>query len=382
MKRFIKGFIAANCFWLTLTGFANAQEPSLDLTAKSAILIEAQTGKIIYEKNAHETRPPASTTKIMTLIVALEKGNLEDIVTVSENASQMEGSTMWLSAGEKMQMQDLLYGLMLVSGNDAAVAVAEHIAGSIPNFAALMNERASAIGARDTHFSNPNGLPDDQHYSTAYDLALITAYGYNKSPMFTDIVSTINKKMPWPGKDHERDLYNANKLLWQYEGGNGVKTGYTDAAGRCLVSGAKRNGVQLIAVVLDGDYMWTDSINLLDYGFSQVSPFTVIQQGTVYKTAYVKDGITDKVALASADDVVVAALPNEHDKFTSVVEADKVKAPVYAGQKLGKVKVLYNGQELASTDLIATSDVERKSFFGMIWGSLWNAFTFMIRNFA
>lgn len=381
MNRIIKRCIAVTCLCLTLTVSASAQEPSPDIMAKSAIIIEAQTGKILYEKNAYEKRPPASTTKMMTLIIALEKANLADIVTTSEQASQTEGSTLWLSPGEKMKMLDLLYGMILVSGNDATVAVAEHISGSVAKFAELMNEKAAALGAKDTHFTNPNGLPDDQHYSTAYDLALIAANGY-KNPTFANIVSTINRKMPWAGKNQERDLYNENKLLWQYEGGNGVKTGYTDAAGRCLVSAANRNGVQLIAVVLDSDYMWTDSYKLLDYGFTRVSPHTLIKQGDIYKTAYVREGKTDKVALASAGDVVIAALAGERDKFTTVVETDKVTAPVYTGQKLGKVKVLYEGKEVAGTDLVAVGEVERKSFFGMLWGKLWNVFTFMVRNFA
>jgi len=381
MSRFGKGFVVASCIWLMLTGFVSAQEPIPALTAKSAILIEAQSGKVLFEKNAYEKRPPASTTKMMTLLVALEKGNLDDIITVSDNAAYTEGSTMWLSPGEQMNLLDLLYGIMLVSGNDATVAVAEHLAGSVPNFAAMMNEKAVALGAKNTHFTNPNGLPDENHYSTAADLALIAAAGY-KNPMFVSIVSTINKKMPWPGKDHDRDLYNENKLLWQYEGTNGVKTGYTDAAGRCLVSGAKRDGIQLIAVVLDSEFMWTDSIRLLDYGFSEVFPYTVVKQGDILKTVRVRDGKTDKVTLASADDVVVAASPGEQDKFTTVMEIDKVKAPVYPGQKLGRIKVLYEGKEVAGTNLVATGEVQRKSFFGMLWGGLWNALTFVVRNFA
>jgi len=353
----------------------------IDLKAKSAILIEAQTGRVLYEKNADEKRPPASTTKMMTLIVALENANLDDVVTTSEKASGTEGSTMWLSPGEQMKLSDLLYGVMLVSGNDATIAVAEHISGSVSKFATLMNRKATAIGANSTHFTNPNGLPDDMHYSTAHDLARIAAYGY-KNPMFGTIVETVHKVMPWPSKDTVRDLYNENKLLWQYEGGNGVKTGYTDAAGRCLVAAAKRDGVQLIAVVLDSEVMWTDSINLLDYGFSMVSPFTVIKQGDILKTVHVRDGITDRVPLASADDIVVGTLAEERDKITSVVEVDRVVAPIATGQKVGRVKVLYQGKEVASTNLVATADVEKKSFFGMVWGTMWQALSFMIKNFT
>lgn len=353
----------------------------IDLTAKSAILIEANTGKVIYERNADERRPPASTTKMMTLIVALENGKLDDLVTASENASQTEGSTMWLSSGEKMKMSDLLYGMMLVSGNDATVAIAEHISGTVPKFASLMNIKAKAIGVKSTNFTNPNGLPDDKHYSTARDLARIAAYGY-KNPQFADIVGTVRKVMPWPGKNEPRDLYNENKLLWQYEGGNGVKTGYTDAAGRCLVAAAKRNGVQLIAVILDGDYMWTDSIKLLDYGFSKISPYKVINKGDILKTANVQEGKINQIALASAADIVLGTVPEERDRITSVVEVDKVVAPIVAGQAVGRVKVLYDGTEIASTNLLATDNVEKKSFFGMLWGNAWQVLSFMIKNFA
>lgn len=240
-----------------------------EVTARSAIVMEADTGKIIYQRNAHELRYPASTTKMMTLIVALENADLDEVVTTSENAYGAEGSTMWLEVGERLTMEQMLYGIMLVSGNDATIAVAEHIAGSVPRFANMMTNKAHDIGATDTYFKNPNGLPDPEHYSTAYDLALIAAYGY-KNPMFVKIVSTKEKFVPWSINDYDRTLTNENQMLWLYDGANGVKTGYTDAAGRCLVSAAKRDGVQLIVVVLDALYMWNDSIALLDYGFKQV----------------------------------------------------------------------------------------------------------------
>jgi D-alanyl-D-alanine carboxypeptidase (penicillin-binding protein 5/6) len=381
MFKFAKHLLQVMIFLAASNLIMPVSAQQLDLMAKSAILIEAQTGKVLYENNADEQRPPASTTKMMTLIVALENGKLDDIVTTSEEASQTEGSTMWLGPGEQMKMSDLLYGIIMVSGNDATIAVAEHIAGSVSKFATLMNRKAIEIGAKSTHFTNPNGLPDDMHYSTAHDLARIAAYGY-KNPMFGTIVETVHKVMPWPGKNTVRDLYNENKLLWQYEGGNGVKTGYTDAAGRCLVAAAKRDGVQLIAVVLDSDQMWTDSINLLDYGFSMVTPYTVIKQGDILKTAYLRDGITDRIPLASADDIIVGTVADERDEITSVVEVDRIVAPIITGQKVGRVKVLYQGKEIASTNLVATADVEKKSFFGKIWGTMWLAFSFMIKNFA
>lgn len=362
--------------------FAAASDSMPEPTAKAAIVIEATTGKVLYAKNANEKRYPASTTKIMTLITALEYGKLEDIITTSNNAATTEGSSLWLSAGEQLKLQDMLYGIMLVSGNDATVAVAEHISGSVENFAKLMTEKAHSIGAVNSNFTNSSGLPDERHYTTAYDLAKITAYGY-KNPLFAQIVSTQHKVIPWPGKDHDRDLYNENKMLWLYTGANGVKTGYTDAAGRCLVSAANRDGIQLITVVLDSEYMWDDSIKLLDYGFSQLKQVPVITKGDILKTVKVNEGKVGDIKLLAANEIILPMAENERDKFTTVIESpNKVNAPIANGQKLGTVKVLYNNVEVASTDLIADQPVERKSFFGMLWGSVLGFVTFVIRNFA
>ncbi len=352
------------------------------LTAKSAIIIEASTGKILYAKAATDRRPPASTTKMMTLIVALEHGNLDDLVTTSPNAAATEGSSLWLAAGEQLKLRDLLYGMMLISGNDATVAVAEHISGSMDKFARLMTDKARALGALNTNFVNSSGLPDPRHYSTAADLARIAAYGF-KNPQFTQVVSTRHTVIPWPGKNHDRDLYNENKLLWQYDGADGVKTGFTEEAGRCLVSGAKRNGIQLVAVVLDGDRMWEDSIKLLDYGFGRLKPVTMVRQSDVMKTVKVLDGKNEYVKLVAADALVVPADEGDRDGFSTVIVApDRIDAPVKAGQKLGTVKTLYRNTEVASVDLLAADTAERKTFFGLLWGSVWSFFTFIVRNLA
>jgi D-alanyl-D-alanine carboxypeptidase (penicillin-binding protein 5/6) len=213
-------------------------------------------------------------------------------------------------------------------------------------------------------------------------LAKIAAYGY-KNPLFTEIISTERVVLPWPGKDNPRDIYNENKLLWQYDGANGVKTGYTDAAGRCLVSGAKRNNIQLVAVVLDSDRMWEDSIKLLDYGFSQVKPLTMLNKGDIMKTVRVNSGKTDFVKLVTAANVVIPVTENDKDAFSTVVNVPgRIDAPVIAGQKIGTVKTFYKNTEIAAVDLVAAEQVERKSFFGLLWGSLWSFFTFVIKNFA
>ncbi|KYZ77478.1 D-alanyl-D-alanine carboxypeptidase [Anaerosporomusa subterranea] len=369
MKKPLQLCLAVTVTLLLHTGPALAQPP--ELTAKSAILIEASTGKILYDRRSQERRPPASTTKMMTLITALEHGKLDDIVTASEVASQTEGSTLWLAPGEQLKMQDLLYGVMLVSGNDATVAVAEHISGSVGKFAELMTAKAKAIGAVDTHFTNSNGLPDPQHYSTARDLAFIAAYGY-KNPLFAEIITTPSRTMPWAGKDHEREIFNENKLLWQYEGANGVKTGYTDEAGPCLVSAAKRNGIQLIAVVLDSDYMWTDSIALLDYGFRQVRSQPYFQQGDVLRTIRVANGKTESIPLAVKDSLAVPVFEEGgvSDYHTVLEVPNRVEAPIRRGQKVGVVKTLFKEKEIAVIDLVAADSSEKKSLWSLVWTSL------------
>jgi D-alanyl-D-alanine carboxypeptidase (penicillin-binding protein 5/6) len=341
-----------------------------DITAKSAIVIEASTGKVLYAKSAEEKRYPASTTKIMTLIVALENGQLDDIVTTSPHAASTEGSSLDLIAGEQLKLREMLYGIMLISGNDATVAVAEHIAGSVENFAKLMTSKAHDIGANNTNFTNSSGLPDINHYTTAHDLARIAAYGY-KNPMFKEIVSTKTRIIPWPGKEYNRELFNENRMLWLYEGANGVKTGYTDAAGRCLVSAANRGGIQLIVVVLDSEHMWDDSIKLLDYGFPQLKTYNILHKGDIFKTVNVASGALDVVKLVAKTDLDVPIAENDKDQIHTVVEIDnKIAAPIIEGQKLGIVRAYYNDHEVAAVDLIADQTVQRKSFFALLIKSI------------
>ena len=238
--------------------------------AEAAVVMVAGTNQVLFEKNASAIMYPASTTKIMTLITALEKGDLASIVTVSPRAAAVDGSSLDLRPGDKLTVRNMVTGLMLVSGNDAATAIAEHVAGSVPAFVALMNAKAAKLGAINTHFTNPHGLPDPiNHYTTAYDLALISAYAMN-NPDIVKIVSTREADIPFLNRK-EVHVTNTNKLLKTYPGINGLKTGYTREAGDCLVAGARRNSVQLITVVLNDDNRWTDAAALLDYGFQQLS---------------------------------------------------------------------------------------------------------------
>ena len=336
-----------------------------NVTAISAIVIEASTGHVIYERNADKKMFPASTTKMMTLVMALEYGKLNEIVTVSKNASGAEGSTVWLEVGEKISLRDLMYGMMLVSGNDAAISIAEHIGGNVKNFSYRMTRRARELGATGTNFTNPNGLPDENHFTTAKDLATLTAYAYTLDG-FEEIVSTKEKIFPRVNDD-KNILRNENRMLELYRGGNGVKTGYTDAAGRCLISAANRDGVQLIAVVLDSYYIWNDSIALLDYGFEHVETKTLVKSGEVVKTLPIISGRKKSMKVKTAEKIVV---PVFKDSDTYKIDYDIPKfltAPVKKGESVGKIRVICDGREIRSVDVVATADVEQKSFFRMLF---------------
>lgn len=246
---------------------ALAAPPAPNVGAEAALLMVANTRRVLYAVNPDAIMYPASTTKMMTLLVALERGNLDSIVTVSPEAASVDGSSLDLRTGDRLTLRELLTGMMLVSGNDAAEAVAEHIAGSVPAFVDLMNARADKLGLAKTHFSNPHGLPDPvNHYSTAADLARIAAQGL-QNPEFAKIVATREYTVHFLNRP-AMHVTNTNRLLKFYQGATGVKTGYTDAAGDCLVASARRGGVQLIAVLLNDDDRWTDAPQLFNYGFA------------------------------------------------------------------------------------------------------------------
>lgn len=247
---------------------ARAHQPP-SIRAAAAVLMDFQSGKMLFSKNLYTVRPPASTTKIMTAVLAIEKGKLEDFIWVGPRAAGKRGSSMHLSRGERRTLEELLYGLLLPSGNDAAVAIAEHIAGSEWQFARMMTEKARQIGLKNTGFQNASGLPAYGHYTTAYDLAVLTRYAL-KNPVFARIVGTKTKTVPGPGKGRTRRLKNNNRLLWNYKYATGVKTGYTRNAGSCLVASATKNGATLIAVILRSTNRYPEAEKLFEYGFSQI----------------------------------------------------------------------------------------------------------------
>ena len=346
-----------------------------NVTARSAVVIDALTGEILYQRCMDERRYPASTTKIMTLIMALEseRFGLSDAVTISDAAANMEGSTMWLESGERYRMEDLLYGMMLVSGNDAAVAVAEHIAGNVSAFAKRMTEKAREIGAENTCFVNSCGLHDPRHYTTAHDLAKIAAYGY-KNDTFRKIVSTKERRVPLIKSPFVRELENENMLLWIYPGANGVKTGYTDAAGRCVVTAAERNGVQLISVVLDSIYMWNDSIAMLDYGFRHIEAREFVRKGEKLVSVAVSSGEQGSVSLVAEKEIRLPVPGGDASAYRREIKVPQsLEAPVRRGEKVGEVVYYYRGEKVASVALTAESNVGRDNSFFSSLSRLWHS---------
>jgi len=274
MKRsYLKFLLISFCFLISMQAVNAATYPRTYATA--AVLMDAKTGKVLFEKNPNQTLAPASTKKIMTAILTLEYISLDKTVEVCAVAAAKEGSSMYLVPKEHKTIRELLYGLMLVSGNDAATALAIAISGTEANFAQLMNRKAKLLGMQNTHFQNASGLPAYGHYSSAYDLAILTRYAM-KDGNFAKIVSTKVKEVPGAGPGKTRTLINHNKLLWRYQYTTGVKTGYTTSAGGCLVSAANQSGNSLISVVLKSKYIYDDSQKLLNYGFNRAIQKTEI----------------------------------------------------------------------------------------------------------
>lgn len=255
-----------------------AAPPAVQTSAEGAALIDVASGRLLVSKNGDKQMRIASLTKIMTAITAIEHGTLSDSVKVSSRAAGKEGSSIYLKAGEEMSLENLLYGLMLRSGNDAATAIAEHVGGSLEGFVHLMNEKAGMIGMARSQFKNPSGLDEEGHYSTANDMAKLTAYAM-RNPVFRDIVKTKTKTAPNPNEDWDYKWSNKNKMLSIYDGADGVKTGYTKLAKRCLVSSATRDGQQLAVVTLNDPDDWLDHRKLLDYGFRYYVPEPIVKKG-------------------------------------------------------------------------------------------------------
>ncbi len=335
-------------------------ENTYAISARSAVVIDALSGRVLYEHNKDEKRGMASTTKIMTALCALEYGDMDKIVTISPTASGVEGSSMYLAKGEKIKMCDLVYGLMLVSGNDSATALAETISGSVEDFANLMNQKASEIGAYNTNFTNPHGLSDENHYTTAHDLAKITAYAM-QNPTFCEIVSTKKKSLPTTEGGYARTLINHNKFLSMYEGCNGVKTGFTKATGRCLVTSVEKNGMQLICVTLNASDDWNDHKSLYDDAFSKFSPHPLKIANEIITSAKIKNGAESTVNLVAGQDIYIPVKNEEINNLKiTATSFEDLQAPVAKGDVLGTLDIEINGDICGSFPLFAEKNVELK----------------------
>ncbi len=338
---------------------------SIDISANSAILYEPHTATVLYAKNENQKRGIASTTKILTAVVVLENAAMDDIVVVPKESVGTEGTSMYLKENEQLSVSDLLHGLLLQSGNDAAVALAHFVGnGSVAKFVDMMNATAQKIGMKNSFFKNPNGLPDDNHYSTAYDMALLAAYAL-QIPEFASIVSTKEKAVAG------RHLSNHNKLLRIYEGATGVKTGYTKSSGRCLVSSAKRNGTELIAVTLSAPNDWDDHINLLDYGFNNFKLIQLAENRNSCAVIPVAGGMSEFVNIVYASDVSV--LQKASDQITHRIFLPRfLYAPIIRGDIVGEVQYFLNGEVIETVSLVAAESVDiycKESFFNKLFNS-------------
>ena len=361
--------------WIFLLALLLAFTPAraseaLTVAAKGAVLIDGESGRILFAQNADEMLPEASCTKIMTALLALENASLSEDVTAGKNAHGVEGTSIYLSEGETLSMEQMLYGLMLRSGNDAAVAIAEHVGGSVSGFAEMMNKRARELDA-DAQFKNPHGLHAEGHKASALGLARIMREAM-KNPTFRTITGTQKKVIPWVGNEYSRVLQNKNRLLSDYQGATGGKTGYTSKAGRCLVFSAKRDGMELIGTVLNC-YTWFDTAAvMLDYGFENFRMERAMERGATAAVVSVKDG-----ELATVDAVCAEALAGAVElgsKPEVKVETNKLTAPIRKGDAVGTAKLISNGQLIDECRLVAAHDVKT-------W-NIASAFKALLRNWV
>lgn len=335
------------------------------ISAKKAILTDAQTGRVLFALNADSQSLIASTTKIMTALVVCEQCNVLDRVRIPKKAVGIEGSSMYLREGEILTVQELLYGLMLHSGNDAAVALAIYCGGTVEGFVALMNDKAHRLGLTNTHFANPNGLDAPGHYSTARDLATLAACAMD-NPIFYQTVSTRSVTAG------NRSLRNHNKLLWRLEGADGVKTGFTKAAGRILVSSATRQGRRLIAVTINAPNDWQDHTQLIEQGFADFTVQKVVSRGDCVGTVEIAGGESGCVSLISDGDFYYALAEGEKPEIV-LNGPGFIYAPVVKGADAGIAHICLGNKTVGTIPLVYGDTVEQhrvkeKSFWEKIFG--------------
>ena len=311
---------------------------SVEASSSSAeIVMELNTNRVVYSKNENEKKFMASTTKILTAITIIENCNINDVVEIKKDSVGIEGSSIYLEIGEKLTVKDLLYGLMLRSGNDCAHALAMHCSNDINKFALLMNETAKKIGANNSNFVNPHGLHNDNHYTTAYDLALISCYAM-KNHTFREIVSTKSIKIPHTTRNTNRFLINKNKMLKEFSGSTGIKTGFTKKAGRCLVSSCKRNGIEFVCVVLNCGPMFEVSKALLTNAFNDYKNYKILESDNILRFIDNEDG--EKVGVGIKNDIILPLTKYERENIDIVIEVPDILTNKDKNQKeIGKVKI-------------------------------------------
>lgn len=366
MCRIFSYIICIFCFTLALCLGCSA----IEVSAKSAYALEADSCDTIFEKNADTRMSMASTTKIMTAIVAIENASLDTIVKITPEMVGVEGSSIYLQEGEKLTIEELLYALLLESANDASLAIACSVAGSVEGFVEMMNDKAQELGLENTHFTNPHGLDENEHYTTAKELALLASYAMD-NPIFYDIVSTYKRVIPL-GEDGSRVLINHNKLLHQYDGAIGVKTGFTKKSGRCLVSCAEIDGVRIIAVTLNAPSDWDDHTKMLDLGFSMYEGIRLADIGDYNISLDVINGKKSSILCSNLNGLNIT-LKRDNINISAYLEANRmVSAPIKQGDYVGRIVFKNNGEEIASLNLYALENVKeikyKKSIFERIFG--------------
>lgn len=367
-------------FLLILIPVVKAEEiEDLAPNAKSAIMIEASTGEILFQKNAYEKLPPASMTKMMSILLILEeieKGNLkwDDEIVASETAASMGGSQIFLEAGEKMTVTELLKGISIASGNDATVAMAEKIAGTEEAFVKRMNERAKGLGLKNTHFVNSTGLDIDNHYSSAYDMSLIAKelVKHEKILEFTGTYEEYLRK----DSDNPFWLVNTNRLVRFYKGVDGLKTGYTSSAGYCLTATAKRDDMRLITVVMnepDTSKRSSDTTKMLDYGYNVYTVENIIDNSTTIDKKKVELGKKEEVDIISKETITI--LRKKSDKDRNIVykaNIDKIVAPVKKGDKVGTIDILEDNKVISTIEATVKKDINKASIFTILYRNIKN----------
>lgn len=373
--RRVIGITAILLILVTLSNhsYAETEEP-FKLEAKSAILLDAITGEILFEKNIHEKLPPASITKIMVLLIAMEdldsgKIKLDDKVQVSSNAERMGGSQVYLEAGETQILDDLLKAVCLRSANDAAVALAEHISGSIDVFVQRMNDRAKELGMTNTHFKNATGLPDPEHLTTAYDISLMSRE-LLKHPKIHDWLTIYMTDIKvGKNKDVTQTLVNTNKLIRDYQGANGLKTGLTNDAGHCLAASAKRGNLSLISVVLGGptsNSRFSESKKLLDFGFANYESLPICRKDEVVKKIKVSKGKGNIVNIVAESDYSLLIRKGDSREIEKeIILPEKINAPYEKGQKFGEIVLKNNGKEVGRVNLVTEEGMNKASIIDM-----------------